>query len=304
MAGGPGPSVEGADGDGRLGDALVGLLLVLSVTLGAIGPFVILAVALVVDRGWLRSLLFAVGWVGAVACGMTAGGVLVGALGELLSLSSGTVERLAPAGVLALALGYPAAAWWGLRRLQSMSRERYLAWKQSLTGGALLGFGVGSAAHALRTAVSLKSGSGGFGGFGGGSFGGGGASGAWSASGTGGAASAASGPASSATGSSVGGAVSAGAGTEAIGTWARLRRWGRRFRWYHGVVFVLALFFFSLLGLGSAAALQTSTDLIVLVLVLGGLYGGYRLWCWGRRSAPSNSPATDFQGGEASASWS
>jgi hypothetical protein len=88
------------------------------------------------------------------------------------------------------------------------------------------------------------------------------------------------------------------------GTWARLRRWGRRFQWYHGVAFALALFFFSLLGLGSAEALQTNTDLFVLVFVLVGLYGSYRLWRWGQTSAPSFFSTADFQGGEASASWS
>jgi uncharacterized membrane protein YgcG len=307
VTGGPGgaPPRPAEGPSGGLVDALVGLLLALALVLGGIGPFVILAVVLVMDKGWLQYLLFTVGWMGAVGCGMAVSGVVVGAAGELLGLSSGTAERLAPAGVVLFTLGYPAAAWWGRQKFRSMPRERYLAWRQSLTGGALLGFGIGSAAQALRTAVSLKGGSGGFGGFGGGSFGGGGASGSWSASGTaGGAASAASGTASSVAGSSVGGAVSAGTAAGTMGTWGRLRRWTHRFRWYHGVVFVLALFFFSLLGLGSAEALQKHTGLLVLVLVLGGLYGSYRLWRWGQTSAASFFSAADFQGGGASGSWS
>jgi hypothetical protein len=236
-------------------------------------------------------------------------GLVLGLVVGGLDLGSGVFESLGPVGVFAFILGYPVAAWWGRRWLQSLPRERRLAWKQSLTGGALLGFGAGSVAGLLRSAAS------GFGGFGGGSFGGGGAAGSWSGSAASGATAPASGSAAATSGASPGatgaaapaGAVGAGASGAADGWWARFKAWGRRFRWYHGVGFVLAVLAFAALGAWTMAALRGDTGFLVLVLGSGAVYGGYRLW---RRLASSDAqedvqePDTTFRGGEASASWS
>jgi hypothetical protein len=57
------------------------------------------------------------------------------------------------------------------------------------------------------------------------------------------------------------------------------------------------------IGAWSAEYLWQDTGLLVLVLGIGGAYGLYALW---RRRASSASPVSDneFQGGEASSSWS
>jgi hypothetical protein len=281
----------------------VGILLAILVALVTVGPFVILAVSLVMEEGCLRYGVFAAGWIFSAFSGMIVTGLVLGLVVGGLDLGSGVFESLGPVGVFAFILGYPAAAWWGRRWLQALPRERRLAWKQSLTGGALLGFGAGSVAGLLRSAAS------GFGGFGGGSFGGGGASGSWSGSAASSAAGPASGTAASAPGASTGAASAsapmgaAGASGAADGWWARFKAWGRRFRWYHGVGFVLAVLAFAALGAWTMAALRGDTEFLVLVLGSGAVYGGYRLW---RRLASSDARDTDtsFQGGEASASWS
>jgi hypothetical protein len=289
----------------------------------AIAPVVTLAVSLVMDDGWLRYLVFAAGW----AFSFFSGGIVSGLLGvvaaEVLGLGSGLLESVLPVGVVAFLLAYPVAAWWGRRWFQSLPREQYLAWKQALTGGALLGFGAGSIANLLRSAIPVSGGSGGggggFGGFGGGSFGGGGAGGSWSASAGGASTSGtATSTGASATGASAGASssVSSGAAAPAVvsrtapaagsstdGWGSLLAAWLQRFRWVHGVLFALALLSFAVIGAWSAEYLWRDTGLLVLVLGVGGAYGLYTLW---RGWAPSVSPVPDreFQGGEAASSWS
>lgn len=285
-------------------------------------PSVPLGVSLVMDGGCLRYLLFGLGWIFAIFYGLFTGAV-VGE--ELLGL-----EFLVKPITYTFMWGYPAVAYWGHKKLQSMPPEQYRAWDQTLTGGALLGFGAGSIAGLFRSAAS------GFGGFGGGSFGGGGASGSWSgASGAAGSASstAAGGASSSAAGTAT---TAAGGSSEAAavatgvapgltskepssptsssappadasssrGLWTRLRQWFQKFQWYHGLVFVLATFVFVPLGLGTMQALQ-NTKFFVFVLVCVVLYSGYKLLH--RSSDASHSVAStisSFQGGEASSYWS
>lgn len=282
-------------------------------------PATLLGVSLVMDGGCLRYLLFGLGWICAIFYGMLLGAVVGDALLGLEFL-------VQPIGYTFM-WGYPVAAWWAHKKLESMPRERYRAWDQTLTGGALLGFGVGSVANLLRSAFTVKGG--GFGGFGGGSFGGGGASGSWSgASGAAGSVSSgASVNASTTTGgttaSAVGSSAAATAGatgassvegaepsalpadaSQARGFWERLRRWFQKFQWYHGVIFVLVTLVFVPLGLGTMQALKNTTFLVI-VLVCAVVYGGYRFL----RHNPHRTRAvvrsiSSFKGGEASSSWS
>jgi uncharacterized membrane protein YgcG len=201
--------------------------------------------------------------------------------------------------------GYPIVAWWGQKKLEAMPRDEYQAWDQTLTGGALLGFGAGSVTSLLRSVVALKSG-GGVGGFGGGSFGGGGASGSWS-----GAAAPVSGAAqmnpvisSNRDPEVASDSSSAERPAQSAGRWTRLSRWIRKFQWYHGVAFVLATLVFVPIGLGTVHALQ---DLRVLVFVLGAtlVYGALRLIRRNSVSHPSVvDPGSSFRGGTGSSSWS
>ena len=300
-------------------NVLVGGLLVVLVLLAVVAPFVVLAVSLVMDGGCLRYGVFAVGWL-LSGFGGTAVTLVIGLFAtEALGLSSDVFESIALVVISAYFFGYPVAAWWGWRWLQSLPRKRRRAWKQTLTGGALFGFGAGATAGLAPAAGS------GFGGFGGGSFGGGGASGSWSASSAGKAAASASGKASSATGTSAGGAGTSvgGAGasgsaglpatgaaagaTAADGWWDRLQKQWRRFRWYHGVAFVLAGLSFAALGAWVVAALQQKVN--PGVVALGSLWAfvGFVLWRWlgPPASRPSGRPSDpEFQGGEASGAWS
>lgn len=296
------------------------LVIVLVPVLGLLFAFpaTLLAVSLVMEGGCLRYILFGLGWVFAIFYGLLLGAI-VGE--EILGLAF-LVE---PVGYT-FVWGYPVAAWWGKQKLQSMRREQYQAWEQTLTGGALLGFGMGSIANLLRSIFTLKGG--GFGGFGGGSFGGGGASGSWSgASGAaGGVSSGATGSAASSTASTattVAQGTAQAAATAAVpskagdplpdsssktshskGFWARLRHWFQKFQWYHGVIFVLVVLVFVPLGLGTMQALQ-NRDVLIFVLVCTIVYGGIRFL---RRNpeAPTSALSTisSFGGGEASSSWS
>lgn len=314
-SGGSRPSTPRDTGNLEASDILVGILLIVLGGLAVVAPFIVLAVSLVMEGGCLRSLVFAAGW----AFSFFGGGIVSGLLGvvatEALGLGSGLLENVLPVGIVILLLAYPIAAWWGRRWFRSLPREQYIVWKQALTGGALLGFGVGSIANLLRSAIPVSGGSGGFGGFGGGSFGGGGAGGSWSAS-AGGAST--SGAATSAGASATGAPAGASSGTTApavvsgtapvtsssAGGWGSLLpTWLRRFRWIHGVLFALALFSFAVLGAWNVEYPWRDTGLLVLVLGIGGAYGIYTLWRWW---APSASPFPDreFQGGEAAASWS
>jgi len=287
---------------------LLGLLLAV--------PTVLLAVSLVMDGGCLRYILFGVGWLCAIIYGLLTGAVV----GEAILGLEFLVKPIA----YVFIWGYPIAAYWGYKTLQAMPQEQYQAWDQTLTGGAVLGFGAGSVVGLFRSAAS------GFGGFGGGSFGGGGASGSWSgASGAAGstavtgagggsatatrAASASAGGVSTvaavATGAAPGGTRtnvpgSSGSGSAPLGFWARWSRWFRKFEWYHGLVFVLVTLVFVPLGLGTMKALQNTTFFVVIV-VCGVAYTGYKLLyrtSSGSESGPS--PIATFRGGEASSSWS
>lgn len=299
-----------------LGTIILGPIITILLGLLLAFPAVLLGVSLVMDGGCLRYLLFGVGWL----CALVYGGLVGAIIGEMIL----GLEFLVKPIFYVFMWGYPVVAYWSNKKLQAMPEEQYRAWDQTLTGGALLGFGAGSIAGLLRSAAS------GFGGFGGGSFGGGGASGSWSgASGaaggtsstaTGGASSTAASTATTAAGgTSKAAAVATGAApgvastdasntpadaSDARGLWARLRRWFQKFQWYHGLVFVLSTLVFVPLGLGTMQALK-NTKFFVFVLVSVVLYGGYKLL---RRNP--NVPrsvlrsVSSFQGGEASSSWS
>ena len=287
------------------------LLILLSLLLAV--PTVLLAVSLVMDGGCFRYILFGMGWLCALIYGMIVG-VIVGE--GILGL-----EVLVKPLFYVFLWGYPMVAYWGHKKLQAMPDEQYRAWDQTLTGGALLGFGAGSVAGLLRSIGS------GFGGFGGGSFGGGGASGSWSgASGVSGssaslgsASSTAASTSASAAGGSSPAAVAAGAApgvaaenpsdtpdpeSESRGLWTRVRHWFQKFQWYHGLAFILVSLVFVPLGLGTMKALQ-NTKFFVFALVSVVLYSGYKLF---RRNP--NAPqdvfrfVSSFMGGKASSSWS
>jgi len=259
---------------------LVGLLLAF--------PAILLGVALVMDGGCLRYLLFGVGWIIALFYGLLAG-LLIGE--GLLGL-----EFLIEPIFYTFTLGYPAAGYWGRRTLQSMPEERYKAWEQTLTGGALFGFGAGSIAGLLRSAAS------GFGGVGGGSFGGGGASGSWS--GTSGAASASSAAGSASAPAAAESSSDPSTSASSRGFWTRLRQWFQKFQWYHGFVFGLATLVFVPLGLGTMWALQ-NTKFFVFALVGAVLYSGYKL-LKNNPDIPQTAvrSLSSWGGGEASGSWS
>jgi uncharacterized membrane protein (DUF485 family) len=293
-------------------NVLVGILLALLVLLAVVSPFAILAVSLVMDKGCLRYVVFAAGWVFSGFGGMVATGVLGVFATEALGLGSDLFQGIAQVVIPVYFFGYPVAGWGGRWWLRSLPREQRRAWKRTLTGGALFGFGTGATAGIIPTV------GGGFGGFGGGSFGGGGASGSWSASGAGKAAASASGAASSSAAASAGGAGASGstglpttgaaAGAAAAdGWWDRLRERWRRFRWYHGVAFVLAGLSFAALGAWLMAALQQKVNPGVVALGSLWAFAGFALWRWLARPAsrpPDRSSDPEFQGGEASGAWS
>lgn len=314
------PTRPVSEGDDSFGENVLEVLIfgpIFAILLGLLlaFPSILLGVSLVMDGGCLRYLLFGVGWLCAIIYGLFTGAV-VGE--ELLGL-----EFLVNPIIYVFMGGYPAVAYWGHKKLQSMPPEQYRAWDQTLTGGALLGFGAGSIAGLLRSVAS------GFGGFGGGSFGGGGASGSWS--GASGAAGATSSPAASgATSSTAGTAATAGGSSQAAavvtgaapgvaseasassasadasgsrGLWTRLRRWFQKFQWYHGLVFVLATLVFVPLGLGTIQALQ-NTKFFVFVLVCVVVYSGYKFLSRDSTSQSVVRTISSFRGGEATGSWS
>lgn len=186
--------------------------------------------------------------------------------------------------VIACGIGYPVLFARGRRRIKQLPREEYLTWKHTLTVGTLMGTGAASAASLARSAGALLKG-------GSGSFGGGGALGAFG----GGSAQAAA----AAKGAAAPGAIALGtvgshgsspddasdprlepAATEAaakafasspVSRWLAWMRATtgqlRRFRWYHGVAFVLIGVIFPPVGMGVSAILQSGRLLLGLALV-------------------------------------
>ena len=238
-------------------------------------PAAVAAVTIAMDAGGLRLSLSLVGWALALA-----GGFFAGILGMLLLGTILDTENFGPealwlilGGIVAFLAGHGATRAWIRRWLRSLPRERAVAWRRTLTGGALVGAGVGSVAKLLRSAVTLKGG-----GFRGGSFDGG-ASGSWSASGAGKAAASASGTASTAASGSTGlPATGAAAGaTAADGWWDRLQERWRQFRWHHGVAFVLAGLSFAALEAWVVAALEQKMNPSVVALGSLWAFAGFAL---------------------------
>jgi hypothetical protein len=285
---------------------LLGPIFLLFMILLLAFPTVLLGVAVVMDGGCFRYMVFAIGWVCAIFYGMITG-MLVG---EGLF---GTESLVMPI-IHIFTWGYPILALWVDVKLEKMPEEQYRAWDQTLTGGALLGFGAGSIAGLFRSAAS------GFGGFGGGSFGGGGAAGSWSgasgaasaSAGTGSAGSAAAGGTSGAavaTGAASGAAAGASSSAPDRSEPSRdgrgsIRQWFDKFQWYHGIVFTLAIIVFMPFGLGAMQALQ-NPEVFWTVLVGLLVYSVYKLL---RRSPEATRRVvrslSSFGGGEASSSWS
>ncbi|NBB74902.1 MAG: hypothetical protein GVY35_14680 [Bacteroidetes bacterium] len=243
------------------------------------------AVALFLDAGCLRMGLAVLGWGAALLGGLLIGGVLGTGLGAL--------SVFGWAGVIAGGLGYPVLFLRARTKIKQLPQAEYLTWKHTLTGGALLGTGAGSALSVVRSAGALFKGSGG-------SFGGGGASGSFgggqvaqvaTASAQGASASSTVGLTSSAAPGV--GAVSAGVastrsaaaaaddqGRASSASGSRVKRVGRavwrlvrRLRWYHGVAFVLVLLVFLPVGMGVGTVFQRPRLLLWIV----GVYTLFRV---------------------------
>ena len=267
---------------------LVFLIAVASAFAGGFG-----AVAIFTDTGCLRALFFVLGGGVAMISGLVVG-LLVGSV-------IGGEGPFAMVGLFAGGMLYLFAWGWTRNRAQQLSSTDRLTWKHALTGGAIVGTGVGSFANVARSAGALFKG-------GGGSFGGGGASG-----GFGGAQAAAAAPVkgaavkSAAVRAAAPGALAVGTAGSAsspedsppgddaaavatssetpseneasvkqriveafgpMGTWLNAAvRPLRRFRWYHGVAFVLVGLVFMPVGMGVSAILQNGNFLLGLVLV-------------------------------------
>lgn len=299
---------------------LLGLAALLFLVLFTGIPISIAAVTAAMEGGWLRTGLSGAGVLGALA-----GGALTGMLG--LSLTGQVVEINLTFGLLFWAIAGGGLLFAGgffrlralIRRwLRALPPERARTWRQTLTGGAVVGAGLGTLSSLLRSLFAAKGG--GFGGYGGGSFGGGGASGSWSgASAAGGVASGGAAPSGAGAGtalstgeSAVVGAGASGApepgdadattdaspsSSSSAGLLGRVRRWTRHLQWYHAVTFALIAGAFSSLVKFTVQALEVKT-----ALVLGGLLGAYALWR--RRSSDEDDRAASLRGGGASASWS
>jgi hypothetical protein len=243
-------------------------------------PTSVAAVTVAMDDGVLRFGLSFVGWVLALVGGFFAGSLCMGLAGTILdtkSLGPGALWLIF-GGIVAFLVGHGAARVRIRRWLRSLPREKAVAWRRTLTGGALVGAGVGSVAKLLRSLFTLKGS--GFGGFGGGSFGGGGASGSWS--GASGAASASSAGAGAGAGSGAAGAAPAASaaaqGTEAAaserGRW--LTQWRRRLHWYHAAAFgLVTLVFYGVASVTMELFPFWGAVVPAAVVVAGGL------WRWG-----------------------
>lgn len=293
---------------------LIGLLLVV------FGTFTVgfAAVSIFIETGCLRFLVLGMGWIAAFL-----GSIF---LGDLVGQLLGMEDFLTRAGMYLGGLGYPLGWAWGRKRARQMPRDEFLTWKRTLTSGALLGTGAGSAMSLLKSAI-FKGGGGSFGGGGasgsfqgGGSFGGSGAQGAAGGvatgqtvalRGAGGSQQAAEGQnqalSSSTPGSSSSGSSSAASqpDTQHAPSWGhrqaeKVRHRMQQLRWYHGCAFILVVLIFIPVGLGLGAGLQNRTVLIV-VLALGTVAGALRLWRrWASSSPASDSKTSSFQGGSTS----
>jgi uncharacterized membrane protein YgcG len=223
--------------------------------------------------------------------------------------------------------GYPIAWGVGLHHAKQLPEDEFETWKQTLTGGALLGAGAGSVFNLARSAAVFKGG--------GGSFGGGGASGSFSGGAAANVQSVAAAPASGGSGGSavaLGGA--AGAANVAIEhatdsssdtessaspdadseareptSWfhrqaLRFTRWIRRFEWYHGCAFVVVALIFIPVGLWVAHLLQDRNLLIAggVIIVLTFVYRLWKRWATPSTSEPSEADSS-FSGGGAATSW-
>lgn len=291
-------------------------LLVFIVVGSFIGGFA--AVSIFMDSGCLRSIVFCLGW-GAAGIG----GLLLGMLlSEMIGLDS-----LFDASVYLGVLGYP-FGWIKARdHLQELPRDQFLTWKRTLTSGAVVGTGAGSALSMLRSVALFKGG--------GGSFGGGGASGSFggTSAGSGGAVAAKAGSASAGEAVALAGAggttaaadspsrsneskpeTDAGARSESQSSASWFQRQFekvahliRHLRWYHGCAFVLVVLIFMPVGLGIATWFQ-NRDVVIIVTAAAVLVGVYRLFRrWAVSTAPSSSrpshTRSTFRGGGASDSW-
>jgi hypothetical protein len=274
-------SISSESGDGidsffeLISFAILLLLLIAGASVFA-GGFA--AVSIFMDTGCLRLLIAALGWGIAVLSGLVVGLIAGSALGG--------IEAFLLIGLFGSGFLYLAAWHRGHQHAQQLSETDRLTWKHTLTGGALIGAGAGSAASLARSAGALFKG-------GGGSFGGGGASGAF-----GGAQASAAAPgaiawgAADASDSSPESAPSRGVATRlrpavanepasepAESSAPPWRLWMRaavrplqRFRWYHGVAFVLVGIVFMPVGMGLSALLQSGHLLLGLTLVGGCLW--------------------------------
>ena len=229
-------------------NSIVVLVIYLLLTTVLVGiPSTIAAVTAAMDDGPLRLGLFIIGWVLAPVCGFFAGVVTLLPLKEFLGAGAGAFGFMLGMPLVFLT-GYGVARARIRRWLQSLPEAEAVAWRRTLTGGALVGAGVGSVAKLIRSVFTLKGS--GFGGFGGGSFGGGGASGSWS--GASGAASASSAGTGAVAGAGSGAAGTAPAASAAVrgaeaaaserGSW--LTQWRRRLQWYHAAAFGLVTLVF------------------------------------------------------------
>ncbi len=293
--------------------------IVLAISMGIlfaiVGTFVVgfAAVSVFMDSGCLRYLIFGLGWIAAIFTGMFFGGIWEEVIGWGVIFSAGIHLGL---------WGYPIGWIYALQRAKQLPDEQYETWKQTLTGGALIGAGAGSILNLARSAAVFKGG--------GGSFGGGGASGSFSGSAAAGAQGTAAGSASGASAggaAALGGAAGAAHGATASSSsdaspadshspsaqkqptsWvqrqsARLSRWIHRFRWYHGCAFVLVALIFIPVGLGLAAWMDDPKVLIFVVSAIAATTL-YRIWTrWAASTGSSADTDSSFHGGSASTTW-
>jgi uncharacterized membrane protein YgcG len=311
-----GPAREAAEnasqGTSVLEAVLLGVAALIFLVLFTGIPISVAAVTAAMEESWLRTGLSVAGVVGALAGGALTGMMGLSIAGQVVTvnLTLGLLFWMVVGGGLLFAGGFFGLRALIRRWLRALPPERARTWRQTLTGGAVVGAGIGTVSSLLRSVFAAKGGgsAGGFGGYGGGSFGGGGASGSWSgASAAGAGSSLSSGPSGAAGGSAAAAGVAGEAASDATtaaassaspsGLLGRVHRWIRHLQWYHAVTFAIVAVAFSSMVTLAVQALEVQT-----ALVLGGLLGAYALWR--RRSSDGGGDGASFRGGEASASWS